>query len=72
MSFTKCHDETCPVKSSCYRWTARTDNDAEYFERPRKPDGACELYLSEVAFETLLNAVKEQHGITDGLKPTDE
>jgi len=41
---TKCSGENCPMKESCYRYTAEADTMQSYFIEPPIKDGKCEHY----------------------------
>lgn len=45
---TKCEGTNCPVKESCYRYTAKADIFRQsYFTEPPIKDGKCEMYWGE-------------------------
>ena len=54
MDITKCKGTNCPLKDSCYRFTA-TENEVlqAYFVEPPIKDGKCEMYWGEQANEIL-------------------
>lgn len=41
---TKCEGKDCPVKESCYRFTAKADDYQYYFIESPIKDGKCEMY----------------------------
>jgi len=44
MDITKCSGENCPMKESCYRFTAEAGQMQSYFIEPPIKDGKCEYY----------------------------
>ena len=40
----KCSGENCPMKESCYRFTAEAGQMQSYFIEPPIKDGKCEYY----------------------------
>jgi hypothetical protein len=45
---TKCEGTNCPVKQSCYRYTAKVNEHRQsYFTEPPIKDGECEMYWGE-------------------------
>ena len=59
MDITKCKGTNCPIKESCYRFTA-TENEVlqAYFVEPPIKDGKCEMYWGEHA-NYLINYLKD-------------
>ncbi len=46
---TKCSGENCPMKESCYRFTAESEGIGQtYFIEPPIKDGKCEHYWERV------------------------
>ena len=58
---TMCKGTDCPLKESCYRYTANVNElNQSYFAEPPVKDGKCEMYWgkqSEQIFEQLKNIV---------------
>lgn len=54
MDITKCKGTNCPLKESCYRFTA-TENEVlqAYFVEPPIKDGKCEMFWSESTTDIL-------------------
>jgi hypothetical protein len=41
---TKCEGDECPMKESCYRFTAPAEEYQSYFVEPPIKDGKCHMY----------------------------
>ena len=54
---TKCEGDECPMKESCYRFTAPAGEYQYYFTESPIKDGKCHMYWGEV-----------QHSIMDALQ----
>jgi hypothetical protein len=60
---TKCKGDGCPMKDTCYRFTAPADEYQSYFETPPiKEDGNCDMYWGEVR-QSIIDALQD---ILDG------
>ncbi len=54
MDITKCKGTNCPLKESCYRFTATEDKEYQsYFIEPPIKDGKCEMFWSESTTDIL-------------------
>ena len=40
----KCEGTKCPLKETCYRFTAKSSDYQSYFAEPPIKDGKCEYY----------------------------
>ena len=64
MDITKCKGNDCPMKESCYRFTAEENEVLQaYFVEPPIKDGKCEMYWSDTSqriFEKLKNIVNNK------------
>ena len=59
MDITKCKGTNCPLKESCYRFTAIENEVLQaYFVEPPIKDGKCEMYWGANA-ESVYNQLKE-------------
>jgi hypothetical protein len=55
---TKCNGGDCPVKESCYRFTAEASDYQYYFMGIPFKDGECEMYWGENS-ENIFNQLKD-------------
>lgn len=59
MDITKCKGKDCPLKESCYRFTAKEDKvNQSYFAEPPIKDNQCEMYWGESTTD-ILNQLKD-------------
>jgi hypothetical protein len=61
---TKCKGEGCPIKESCYRFTASSSEYQSYFFTPPFKDNTCEMYWgkqSEYIYNQLKNITDENN-----------
>ena len=57
---TKCKGTYCPIKESCYRFTAQKSELQSYFlESPIKENGKCDMYRGLTAEEAIWNKLKK-------------
>lgn len=47
MDITKCKGDGCPVKESCYRFTAKADVYQSYFVDIPLKDGECDMFWGD-------------------------
>lgn len=50
---TKCEGKDCPVKESCYRFTAKTSDYQYYFIESPIKDGKCDMYWGKQSEYTM-------------------
>ncbi len=55
---TMCKGTNCPVKESCYRYTAKPSNYQSWFMETPFNDGECDMYWGENA-ENIWNQLKD-------------
>ena len=59
MDITKCEGTNCPLKKTCYRYTATANELIQsYFVEPPIKDGKCEMYFGEHAND-IINQLKD-------------
>lgn len=54
----KCRGDECPMKESCYRFTAPSSEYQSYFVNPPIKDGKCEMYWGQ-AQQDMIDILQE-------------
>ena len=60
---TKCDGKDCPVKESCYRFTAKASDYQYYFIESPIKDGKCEMYWEKQSEYTIKKIKDRLNGI---------
>ena len=55
---TKCKGDDCPMKETCYRFTAPADEYQSYFVTPPIKDGKCNMYWG-VDQQSIMNSLQD-------------
>lgn len=54
----KCRGDECPMKESCYRFTAPSSEYQSYFVNPPIKDGKCDMYWGQ-AQQDMIDILQE-------------